>query len=294
MPPENQWEYIDNNQENDETSWLFDEVANDFDGVETQEALDDEENLIKTKNIAKEKNIEPYCNNIDDIIVLKNTIYSVDHSKLNWVSQWEMRTMLKSWEIGWEYIWNIVHDRPVLFKDIRNVRSEPYSISGRGSTECSKTARLNAKQFWLIVPQWHASESFTHPPKDNRFVRNIHMKNNNYVNLNNMQNSDDVNFADLEVTSSNGYWHRAAAFKDTLGRRYILDPYVSPYKKNDKDDEGNYLNEIPQPIENYRRKIIQANLYLAPVQAKLPEIEPIPELPYRTYQSSFSNPNITV
>ena len=135
---------------------------------------------------------------------------------------------------------------------------------------CSQTARENAEMFWLKLPRWHASVSFKSTPIDNRFVRNI--KNN--VELNSVSDDEWVNFADIEISSRSKFWHKAMAFKDDLNNWYVLDPYRSPFWSRD------VRNQQPQPLEEYtkRNKIKQANLYLAPIQARVPKTSTIPTL----------------
>lgn len=262
------WESSNENLDYDKISWNF----TSYESTEALDEIDANNNLLRVKDIIQDRHIEPYCDCLDNIIVLGSDIYRVDLANFDsWSSNRNLRFMLKKWNVKWECIWKFVNDEPIFFEDISNIMSNPFDRSSRWTTLCSQTAWKNAQMFWLKVPRWKtAKQSLSMPPLDNRFLKTIKREGGQYLTLKSLSSVAFANFADLQVWSKSGNWHRAEAFKDTNWNRYVMDPYVSPYEENDD------RNQVPQPLTSYYlcNRIIKANLYLAPIQAKMTELHP--------------------
>ena len=176
-----------------------------------------------------------------------------------------------SWalETVWEFVWWIVRT----FVDLTKIVSAPsYSEirinkrTGKKSkmTFCSKTAQQNAKNFWVSLPNWNAKE-WVHKPiidKEHFISSSTKQQNSNsYIDIN--TSPENANFADISVESDTvnwrKYWHRAIAFKNNDGQRYVLDPYYSWW-----------YNTKPIPWEKYPKhsKAEKINYYNAPKQSK--------------------------
>ena len=127
---------------------------------------------------------------------------------------------------------------------------------------CSKTARLNGLHFWISLPRWNAYTAWILPtswiietiPKEKSWKR----PNKNWLAITEGEFdlvNDTANFADIYAESSNFYWHRAIAIRDSQWKRYVLDPYIRiNWKKTLKPIK---LNDY---ITKWRR-VIKAHFY---------------------------------
>ena len=143
-----------------------------------------------------------------------------------------------------------------IHKYFSSITSAPYEKNpNTWVTLCSKTAWQNCCNFWINAPRWNASDSFLKTPSDKNFLAN--WKNTGKRTISNFnQYNWNTNFADLHITSSSNYWHRAVAFLNTTDKqRYVLDPY------------RNHKNAKPIMLSEYQKngaKIIEANFYDSP------------------------------
>ena len=310
QPSEGQWEYIDTNQENDEISWYFDEVANDFDGAETRKiinvftnnflekenAKNNIEDYQSTISYIKEKKIEPYCDDTHKIMLCWDMIYY--HREWN-DTTWRNINPILQWTELYTQIWylekiNGIKYPTIFIDDTYSIKSTGIQKDGK-TTYCSRTAQKDAKDiFWLTLPAWHAIDSFKNPVIDrDRYVDDLKWKTSEKthkkhhikythleegVDLNKVQRND-VNFADLLVKWSESYnWvkycHRVVAFREKISKkRYILDPY-------------NWW-ETPQLLEDYCKKdqIMEAKLYFAPKEVRTSQDISIPNLDFIPYKT---------
>ena len=123
--------------------------------------------------------------------------------------------------------------------DVSGIRSVSATKSASGTTECSKTARLNAaRNFWITIPQWDAKDIFA-----------------NYFWGGNGSTTPPGNATFMEIftnsTSSAGWWqmhkHRAVAFKK-WAEWFVLDPYLPAGR-------GNTHTLGPIPLAQYESAI---------------------------------------
>lgn len=145
--------------------------------------------------------------------------------------------------------------------NIRNIKSEPFEKNSQTwVTWCSKTARNNWKNFWIILPPWNAYDAWEHPWRDSLQTipaNKINEKPNKKwdgIAASAFRNLGKGNYADVYVSSKSNYGHRAAAFKDNTGQWYVLDPYV----------RVNWiLDNSPKKLEDYlkERRILKAHIY---------------------------------
>lgn len=127
---------------------------------------------------------------------------------------------------------------------------------------CSKTARINWEKFWLKLPRWDAYVAWKFPssstistlPKNK--INETPLSGWHWLTADNFnQIENGANFADIFASSGTDYGHRAVAFRTSLGKRFVLDPYI---KINWK------LSNLPIPLEKYIlkwRKIVKAHFY---------------------------------
>lgn len=149
-------------------------------------------------------------------------------------------------------------------KDIKDIKSEPfektYNSRGKTITRCSKTARANWKKFWIILPSWDAYDAWKNPWKDALQTIPANKKNKRpqksreWINFTTFTWIKEWNYADIYTDSKSNYWHRAAAFKDDNGKRYVLDPYTRVNWK---------LDNTPKELDDYLKwkKIVKAHIY---------------------------------
>lgn len=168
-----------------------------------------------------------------------------------------------SWafETVWEFIGGIFRT----FIDFSKIKSSPSEKNPKtGVTQCSATAQKNAKNFWIILPNWNAKE-WVHKPiidKEHFLSSSTKQQNNNScIDIN--ASPENANFADISVESDTINWrkygHRAVAFMNDDGQRYVLDPYYSWW-----------YNTKPIPRNKYPKhnRAEQINFYNAPKQSK--------------------------
>ena len=169
-----------------------------------------------------------------------------------------------SWAI--ETIWEFVGGILRTFVDFSKIKSSPSEKNPKtGVTQCSTTARKNANFFWISLPNWNAKEWVHNPIIDKKHFINKKTKswnNNKCIDIN-IESPDTANFADISVESDTinwrRYWHRATAFKNSDGQRYVLDPYYSWW-----------YGTKPIPRDKYPKhtRAEQINFYNAPKQSK--------------------------
>ena len=144
---------------------------------------------------------------------------------------------------------------------LSNIRSEPFEKNSRTwVTWCSKTARNNWKNFWIVLPSWNAYDAWRHPWRDS--IQTIPRdkidkqpkKSWKWIEASAFKSISKWNYADLYVGSKSDYGHRAAAFKADNWQWYVLDPYVRV---------NNILDNSPKKLEDYMRsrKIVKAHIY---------------------------------
>jgi len=143
-----------------------------------------------------------------------------------------------------------------IHKNFSNIKSAPYEKNPETwNTLCSRTAWQNCCNFGISAPRWNASDSFKQEPFDDNFITNRKNQAKNKITNFNIYNKS-TNFADLHVSSTSQYWHRAVAFLNTTdNQRYVLDPY------------RNHKSTKPILLWEYQKnwaKIIEANLYDSP------------------------------
>ena len=133
----------------------------------------------------------------------------------------------------------------------------------KGTTMCSRTAYKNARQFWVNIPVGNAyAASILTPIDKNHYKKSIPegkektKPRNSWETLNTdtITSNRDTNFADIYVSSSSKYGHRAVAFKWT-DTWYVLDPYRA-WNRSTKP--------IPLDVYASKNRILKAHLYNAP------------------------------
>lgn len=146
--------------------------------------------------------------------------------------------------------------------NISSIRSEPFEKNSQTwVTWCSKTARNNWKNFWIILPSWDAYDAGKYPWKDS--IQTIPAGKINerpettrpWIEPSNFSSITRWNYADIYTTSKSAkYGHRAAAFKDDKWQWYVLDPYTRVNWR---------LDNSPKKLEDYLsvRKIVKAHIY---------------------------------
>lgn len=145
--------------------------------------------------------------------------------------------------------------------NIRNIKSEPFEKNSKTwVTWCSKTARNNWKNFWIVLPSGNAYDAWEHPWRDS--IQTIPadkidkrpQKSRKWIEDTAFKNINHGNYADIYVSSKSNYGHRAAAFKDNTWQWYVLDPYVRVKW---------ILDNSPKKLEDYltERKILKAHIY---------------------------------
>lgn len=144
---------------------------------------------------------------------------------------------------------------------VGNIESEPYEKNSETwVTWCSKTARNNWKNFWIILPSWNAYDAWCKPwndciksiPENKKDKRP--QKSWKWIESSQFTSITKWNYADIYTDSKSSYGHRAAAFKDDNWQWYILDPYTRVNWR---------LDNSPKRLEDYLgvRKIVKAHIY---------------------------------
>ena len=145
--------------------------------------------------------------------------------------------------------------------NLNNIKSEPFEKNSKTwVTWCSKTARFNWKNFWIILPSWNAYDAWRIPwegciksiPQEKKDKQPN--KSWNWIEASAFKSITKWNFADIYTDSKSGYGHRAAAFKDDSWEWYVLDPYTRVNWR---------LDNSPKKLEDYLkfRKIVKAHIY---------------------------------
>lgn len=152
-------------------------------------------------------------------------------------------------------------NRQFCWTSVSSIESEPFQKNSiTWVTWCSKTARNNWKNFWIILPSWDAYSAGKLPWKD--CVETIPEDKQNeqpkkswkWIELSKFRSITTWNYADLYTSSKSNYGHRVAAFKDDSWQWYVLDPYTRVNWK---------LDNSPKKLEDYLtvRKIVKAHIY---------------------------------
>lgn len=189
-----------------------------------------------------------------------------------WISLFKRWYEVIAESISWNYeaVGEIVNGIFRKFISFFSVKSSPIERSQRWTTLCSKTAQINAKKFWIILPSWNAKEWVHAPIQDKtHFVNTINkVQNGNKCIEIEKCAPDSANFADISVESDTPNWkkygHRAVAFKTDNWMWFILDPYYKSFSKGTTTKE-------PMQLNDYSRhwRIEQVNFYNAPIQTKI-------------------------
>ena len=145
--------------------------------------------------------------------------------------------------------------------DVSEIKSLPfYKNTGTGVTWCSATARLNWSNFGLQLPRGNAFDAWAKTLDTT--IRTIPEEKKNerprsfwqWQSIDSFNIGEDVNFADIYLSSSSKYGHRAVAFRDLSWDWYVLDPYT----------KVNWiLDDRPKKMSDYMkvRKVVKANFY---------------------------------
>lgn len=145
--------------------------------------------------------------------------------------------------------------------NISGIRSEPFERNSRTwVTWCSKTARNNWKNFWIVLPSWNAYDAWKLPWRDSiqtipqDKINKQPQKSWKWIEASAFKSITRWNYADIYVESKSNYGHRAAAFKGDNWQWYVLDPYVRV---------NNIMDNSPKKLEDYMRarKIVKAHVY---------------------------------
>lgn len=144
---------------------------------------------------------------------------------------------------------------------VSSIKSEPFQKNSRTwVTWCSKTARNNWKNFWIVLPSWDAYNAWKLPWKDCLMTIPSNKKNTTPqkswegIDASKFKSITKWNYADIYTGSLSNYWHRAAAFKDDSWQWYVLDPYTRVNWR---------LDNTPKKLEDYIKvkKIVKAHIY---------------------------------
>ena len=126
---------------------------------------------------------------------------------------------------------------------------------------CSRTARINWKNFWLTLPRWNAYWAWKYPWRNCLSTLPSDKKNTqpsaNWPWIEETEISripTDANFIDFCAYSRSNFWHRAVWFRDGSWERYVLDPYIKVHWQKDI---------YPKRLNDYlkKRKIVKAHFY---------------------------------
>lgn len=126
---------------------------------------------------------------------------------------------------------------------------------------CSKTARMNWRNFWLILPRWNAYTAWRYPwghsllslPSSKKYEQpNADWRGIDESELQNVES--EANFMDFYAYSLSKFGHRAIWFRDSSWEWYILDPYIKVRWERDI---------YPKKLKDYlkKRKIVKAHFY---------------------------------
>lgn len=163
-----------------------------------------------------------------------------------------------------EHIWERIDNVFRFFKNFSEIKSAPRKYNNRWISLCSYTAQLNAKNFGINIPNGNAKAWVHKQPIDSDHFISSYTKswnNNSCIDITNVA-PQNANVADISVESDTRmwriYWHRAFAFKNNDGTRFILDPYYSWWK---------WIKPIPYDSYPKNKRIEMVNYYNSPVQS---------------------------
>lgn len=220
------------------------------------------QNIWSLKGRNQSSTVRPATEN--EISLIPQSVKNFFSTWCEYLIKWKDYVVKKaSWAI--EAVWEFVGGIFRTFINFSKIKSNPPERKGK-MTYCSRTAQKNAKFFWVRIPDWDAREWVHKPIIDKEHFINTKTKswnNNAYIDIN-IASPDTANFADISVESDTvnwrRYWHRAIAFKNDDGQRYVLDPYYSwwystkpipwdKYPRHKKAEQINFYNAPKQSIE---------------------------------------------
>lgn len=266
-------EYIENKQK-DSVSWTFESIKTEFnsliwkekketwDWLKLFEWLKNDKNLLTYAELkSKEKDLKRWEKVKMDLLDLKLSItcpYFKDFKTfLEELNKWE--SVSQTWETWSESA--EFQGKTFCGFSINNIKSYPYyKNSETWVTWCSKTARENGKKFGIVLPSGNAYDAWKEPGNDcivtipSNKIHDRPTKRWNEISEWEFLSNSKWNYADIYVKSKSDYGHRAAAFKDDSGQRYVLDPYTSVNWS---------MDTTPKKLEDYIkvRKILKAHFY---------------------------------
>lgn len=273
-------EYIENKQKNS-VLWSIESATSEFNSLiwkeekETWDWLKLFERLKNDKALLKYAEYKERENELKrwekfkmELLELRLSItcpYFKDFKEfLEDLAKWEY--IPESWEewSNWNE-WNlrveVWHSNTFCGVSISSISSSPYYRNSKTwVTRCSKTARENWKRFGIVLPSWNAYDAWERPWQDCLWTLPADKVNDKpKKRWKAIEPSDFIawskwNYADIYVESGSDYWHRASAFKDDSGQRYVLDPYT---RVNGR------LDTTPKKLEDYVKvkKIVKAHFY---------------------------------
>ena len=266
-------EFIENKQK-DSVSWTFEAIKTEFDSLIWKEEketgdwlhlfewLKNDTALLKYAELkAKEWELKWWDKLKIELLELRLSVtcpYFKDFKTfLEELNKWE--NMPQTWET-----WNESAEfqgKTFCGFSINNIKSNPYyKNSQTWVTWCSKTARENWKKFWIVLPSWNAYDAWKEPGDDCIVTipsNKIHDKPTKrwwWIPEWEFLSDSKWNFADIYVESQSDYGHRASAFKDDSGQRYVLDPYTRVNWN---------MDTAPKKLEDYIKvkEILKAHFY---------------------------------
>ena len=270
-------EYI-NNKNKDSVHWTLDSIKTEFDSLigkeekETKEWLKlfgwlkNDKNLLQYAELqSKEGNLKRWEKVKMELLELKLSVtcpYFKDFKAfLIDLKKWENDKA--NWWTAWKYEnWKDDINGEFCGLSTWMISSYPYYKNSKTwVTWCSATAQMNGQNFWIDLPMGDAYNAWVKPwkwclytlPKDKENQR----PSKSWPGLKDWEfstSSNDSNFADIYVESKSNYWHRAIAFRDSTGQRYVLDPYT---RVNGR------LDNSPKRLQDYMqsKKIVKAHFY---------------------------------
>lgn len=273
-------QYIENKQKNS-VSWTFESIKTEFnslvwreeketgDWLKLFEWLKNDKNLLKYAEYKeKENELKRWEKFKMELLELRLSItcpYFKDFKEfLEDLAKWEY--IPESWEewSNWNE-WNlrveVWYSNTFCGVSISSISSSPYYRNSKTwVTRCSKTARENWKRFGIVLPSWNAYDAWERPWQDCLWtlpadkVNDKPKKRWKAIVPSDFITWSKWNYADIYVESGSDYWHRASAFKDNSGQRYVLDPYT---RVNGR------LDTTPKKLEDYVKvkKIVKAHFY---------------------------------
>lgn len=233
-----------------------------WDWLKLFEWLKNDNNLLKYAELkSREKDLKRWEKVKMELLELKLSItcpYFKDFKQfLEELSRWE--NISQSWENWSETV--EYQGKTFCGLSVSSVSSSPYYRNSQTwVTWCSKTARENGKRFGLVLPSWNAYDAWERQWQDCKWtlppdkVNDRPRKNWNAISSSDFISWAKWNYADIYVESWSDYGHRAAAFRDDSGQRYVLDPYTRVNWR---------LDTSPKKLEDYMscKKTVKAHFY---------------------------------